>query len=145
MTTEHLDALKEALDVCDGTQPDHDNPLIAVTLERLMHPAEALDLQAVHGGPWGEHPPLESGRSISVDDWACEVGAGNTRLGYWEWAAKQLELDREEACEEECAAAEADARAEAEAMAALEAEAQAHFEAEARAHFEAEAMSEGPW
>ena len=110
-----------------------------------MPAAEVMDLHFTHNDYWREHPPLTSGRSISVEDWACEVGAGNTRLGYWEWAAKQLELDREEACEEECTAAEADARAEAEAMAALEAEARAHFEAEARAYFETEAMSEGPW
>jgi|GEM_PF-3586879 len=77
------------------------------TLERLVTKLaplpEALDLAAKHGA-WSEHPPLESGRSISAEDWACEVGAGNTRLGYWDWVCGQLEVDQEESESEQAEA-----------------------------------------
>jgi hypothetical protein len=64
-------------------------------INELRSHAEALDLADKHGH-WGEHPPLESGRSISAEGWACEVGGAETRLGYWDWVASRLEQDREE-------------------------------------------------
>ncbi|MFZ2527646.1 MAG: hypothetical protein WAX14_08335 [Rhodococcus sp. (in: high G+C Gram-positive bacteria)] len=44
----------------------------------------AADLVRVHG-MWGSHPQFR------VSDWQYEVGNGDTRLGYWEWVAAQLE------------------------------------------------------
>jgi len=38
-----------------------------------------------HGGVWGEHP------AHPVSDWQYEVANGDTRLGYWEWAAHRGE------------------------------------------------------
>jgi hypothetical protein len=38
-----------------------------------------------HGGAWGEHSDLP------VEDWQHEVANGDTRLGYWEWVAVQLD------------------------------------------------------
>jgi len=57
--------------------------------------AEVIDLADEHGH-WGDHPPLDSGLGVSSEDWACEVAESSIRLGYWDWVASQLELDREE-------------------------------------------------
>jgi hypothetical protein len=97
MSNPQLEAFEEVLDTVIAAGPF--NPLTIPTLKDLLPAAEALGLRAAHGH-WGEHPPLESGRSIGVEDWACEVGGGETRLGYWEWAANQLDLDREESDDE---------------------------------------------
>lgn len=37
------------------------------------------------GGVWGAHP------DHPVEDWQYEVANGDTRLGYWDWVAAQLE------------------------------------------------------
>jgi len=92
MFNPQLEAFEEVLDTVIAAGPF--NPLTIPTLMDLCPAAEALGLTAAHGH-WGEHPPLESGRSISVEDWACEVGLGSTRDGYWEWAVRQLADDRE--------------------------------------------------
>jgi hypothetical protein len=42
-------------------------------------------------GHWGQHPVF------SVSDWQREVAGDLTRLGYWEWVAKQAEAASEEA------------------------------------------------
>jgi hypothetical protein len=36
---------------------------------------------------WGEVP------GAPVDDWKYAVANGDTRLGYWSWAASKLEAD----------------------------------------------------
>jgi hypothetical protein len=38
-----------------------------------------------NGGFWGEHP------GFPVEDWRNDVANGDTRMGYWEWVAAQLE------------------------------------------------------
>jgi len=42
-------------------------------------------LTAVHG-VWGAHD------TWPVQDWKYEVDNDNTRLGYWEWVAQQIEI-----------------------------------------------------
>lgn len=37
-------------------------------------------------GVWGEHP------DYPVKDWQYEVGNDETRAGYWEWVASEMEL-----------------------------------------------------
>lgn len=39
---------------------------------------------------WGEHPVFQ------LVDWRAEVTSNDTRLGYWEWVANQLEVHRNE-------------------------------------------------
>lgn len=46
---------------------------------------DARRLREEHGGFWGEH------HSWPVDDWTTEVSNGETRLGYWEWVAAQVD------------------------------------------------------
>jgi hypothetical protein len=48
---------------------------------------EHVKLAAEHGGTFGEHP------AYPVADWQLEVTNDNTRRGYWEWVAANLELD----------------------------------------------------
>lgn len=50
----------------------------------LAQEAEAIREEA--GGFWEQHP------SHSVEDWQSEVANGDTRLGYWEWVACQIEV-----------------------------------------------------
>lgn len=45
----------------------------------------ASEIRAERGGQWAGHP------DHPVRDWAHEVGAGDTRLGYWEWVAARDE------------------------------------------------------
>jgi hypothetical protein len=40
-----------------------------------------------NGGYWGDHPNYPS------DEWQDEIANGDTRLGYWEWVAKQLDSE----------------------------------------------------
>ena len=99
METPHLDALIEALVVCSGGAPDHDNPMVDRLLRKLDVPAYAFDLIAEYGGDqglWGEHPPLESGRPILAEDWQEQVMSNQTRLGYWEWVSRQLDEEDDE-------------------------------------------------
>lgn len=42
------------------------------------------------GGHWAEHDKFPS------RDWRYEVADGDTRLGYWEWVAAQLNDTAEE-------------------------------------------------
>ena len=44
-------------------------------------------MQEMHGGLWGEHPVYP------ITDWRNEVSNDDTRLGYWDWVAHQLEGD----------------------------------------------------
>jgi len=93
----YQDAFLELLSINNAARDSEGRRNIAVDrlLIELNQRPEALDLADKHGF-WSDHPPLESGRSISAEDWACEVGAGNTRLGYWDWVCGQLGLDQEE-------------------------------------------------
>ena len=43
-------------------------------------------LRDTHGGMWGEHP------DFPVADWQLQVANDETRAGYWEWVASELEL-----------------------------------------------------
>jgi hypothetical protein len=40
-----------------------------------------------NGGFNGEHPDYD------LTDWRLEVQSGDTRLSYWEWAARHVDLD----------------------------------------------------
>ena len=42
-----------------------------------------------YGGHWGEHP------NYPVDDWRYEVDNRDTRLGYWEWVGKKINMHLE--------------------------------------------------
>lgn len=56
-------------------------------------PERASKLAQENGGHWGEladYPPA---------DWIHEVGNGDTRLGYWEWAANQIEQNTPDTCQ----------------------------------------------
>ena len=97
MDSYYQDAFLELLSV-NNVMRDADgrcNVAVDQLLTELNHRPEALDLADKHGF-WSDHPELESGRSISEDDWISEAVSGNTRLGYWDWVVSQLELDREE-------------------------------------------------
>lgn len=48
--------------------------------------ASASDLKETHGGVWGAHP------DFPVSDWQGLVANDETRQGYWEWVASELEL-----------------------------------------------------
>lgn len=41
-------------------------------------------------GVWSEHPEWP------VEDWKTEVENNDTRAGYWDWVASQIELNSEE-------------------------------------------------
>lgn len=53
--------------------------------------AEALRWKYDHlgDGGWGDHPVYPKSA------WAVEAGEIETRLGYWEWVAHQIELNEE--------------------------------------------------
>ena len=41
-----------------------------------------------HGAPWGTHP------DYPLSDWQYEVNNDDTRLGYWDWVAAQIETEK---------------------------------------------------
>ena len=47
----------------------------------------AEELKEANGGVWGNHPRYD------VEDWKYRVSNGDTRLGYWEWVAVQIEME----------------------------------------------------
>lgn len=47
----------------------------------------ARHLAETNGGTWGSH------RRYSVADWQYEVANNDTRLGYWEWVAHQIDAE----------------------------------------------------
>lgn len=47
-------------------------------------PTETELIETYH--QWGEHP------TFPLADWRAEVASDDTRLGYWEWVANQLEI-----------------------------------------------------
>lgn len=49
--------------------------------------AAASNLRSQFGGHWGQHPVY------AVEIWLGEVANTDTRLGYWEWVANQIEID----------------------------------------------------
>jgi hypothetical protein len=49
---------------------------------------DASDLKESYGH-WNSHPVYR------VSDWMEIVSYGDTRLGYWEWVADQIELEEE--------------------------------------------------
>lgn len=60
-------------------------------LESRKYMAEAATrLLRAHGGVWGEHP------THPTQDWRYAVSNEDTRLGYWEWVASEIETDRGE-------------------------------------------------
>jgi hypothetical protein len=77
--------LTEAKDRRDGESqvPDGLNPEIDACRklqDKILSLSSAMEKA---GGPWGTFP------NFPVKDWQAEVEAGDTRLGYWEWVAKQ--------------------------------------------------------
>ncbi|WP_165618480.1 hypothetical protein [Mycobacteroides chelonae] len=46
----------------------------------------AAEIREAHGGVWGEHP------KYPVADWRYQVANDDTRSGYWEWVATELEF-----------------------------------------------------
>ena len=50
----------------------------------------AARLREEHGGHWRNHP------NYSHQDWMAEVANNDTRLGYWQWVASQVEQADEE-------------------------------------------------
>lgn len=51
-----------------------------------MSAAAAGDIREAHGGVWGEHP------EYPVSAWRYQVNNDDTRAGYWEWVASELEF-----------------------------------------------------
>jgi len=48
-------------------------------------------IPAEYGGYWlGQHP------QHTVSDWQQEVSEGLTRMGYWDWVAYAIDLNRPE-------------------------------------------------
>lgn len=58
---------------------DEDHPFTPGDQATLGLAKRIVDLQAAHGGHWGEHP------DHPVDEWQFEVSENSTRLGYWDW------------------------------------------------------------
>lgn len=56
--------------------------MATLTIEEVAEYAH--EVEAEHGGYWGEHP------DYPVSDWQDEVAADHTRCGYWEWVAHNL-------------------------------------------------------
>jgi hypothetical protein len=56
-------------------------------MSRLHEQAEQI--KEASGGVWGEH------QDHTVNDWRYEVTNDDTRLGYWEWVANKIELEKE--------------------------------------------------
>lgn len=54
---------------------------------------DAHSLKESHGGIWEEHD------QFSVDRWQEEVSNDDTRLGYWEWVANEIDLQQEQSSE----------------------------------------------
>lgn len=48
--------------------------------------AGVSELRDQHGGVWGAHP------DYPVADWQMLVSNNDTRSGYWEWVAAELEF-----------------------------------------------------
>jgi len=61
-------------------------------------PVEALraEFDNREDGRWGEHPKFTFG------DWCYEAGAGDTRIGYWDWVLHQMEWAEENEEDPEC-------------------------------------------
>ncbi|QAY80367.1 hypothetical protein [Sphingosinicella sp. BN140058] len=55
---------------------------VEISLAKSSKPAA---LNADNGGVWGHHP------QFPVTDWRHEVANDDTRLGYWEWVASQID------------------------------------------------------
>ena len=51
---------------------------------------EANKLREANGGVWGNMP------NFPTEDWTDEVTNGDTRLGYWEWVAHQMDTKKVE-------------------------------------------------
>ncbi len=92
MGTYYQEAFQVLLSLNAAARP---NAAVDRLLIEPNHRPEALDLADKHGF-WSDHPELESGRSISAEEWTCEVSNGGTRLGYWDWVCSQLDLDLKE-------------------------------------------------
>jgi hypothetical protein len=55
----------------------------------------AEQLREAHGGVWGEY------LDYPVADWIMDARNGDTRLGYWEWVAHQVEAREDELVEDD--------------------------------------------
>jgi len=49
-----------------------------------------VELKQRHGGTWGECP------MAPVRSWQAEVANGDTRRGYWDWVAAQIESSQQD-------------------------------------------------
>lgn len=52
-------------------------------------PAKTVEVLTAENGIWGSHA------TWPVQDWKYEVDNDDTRLGYWEWVAQQIEMHGE--------------------------------------------------
>lgn len=102
----NMKQLALVVDALDIVQPDEEDQVasaerLSAELRRVLRASEgapddavivemvsskgieslAEELREAHGGVWGEHP------DYPLDDWLYEVSNGDTRLGYWDWAA----------------------------------------------------------
>lgn len=59
-------------------------PMVAPSAKALQAPS-AAELAEQHGGVWGEHP------AHPVEDWRYQIANGDTRQGYWDWVAAEVE------------------------------------------------------
>ena len=50
------------------------------------HTTATEALQDKYGGIWGEHPDYPR------EDWGTEAKNSDTRRGYWDWVANQIEI-----------------------------------------------------
>ena len=91
-----LERLRADLDACGGRGVELAEEIdqLACELGDCVYDAEACgwkspsshSLSDLHGGTWGEHP------DYGVCEWAYEVDADDTRLGYWAWVKNQIDM-----------------------------------------------------
>jgi hypothetical protein len=75
------DAVLEVLNGAKATAQDDD---------RTLTPAQLRNKYDKPDGKWGEHP------THAFEDWRYDVDNGDTRIGYWEWVAAQLQVEGKE-------------------------------------------------
>lgn len=69
---------------------NNDPAMIRASLDLVEAMREPHLLAKEHGGTWGEFP------MHWVSDWQYQVEECETRLGYWEWVANQLDASAED-------------------------------------------------
>lgn len=68
----------------------NDPAMIRASLDLVEAMREPHLIAKEHGGTWGELP------AHWVSDWQYQVVECETRLGYWEWVANQLDSAEDE-------------------------------------------------